>query len=65
MQFDAAEYSQTPHLLLSGRGANLFAESISMATVPTHTLVTAKQREDWEKQKSYSTGVMEDINSRW
>lgn len=56
---------QTPHLLLTGRGANLFAESISMATIPTDTLVTAKQREDWAKQKSYNTGVMEDINTRW
>uniref|UniRef100_H3BWC3 Isoaspartyl peptidase/L-asparaginase n=1 Tax=Tetraodon nigroviridis TaxID=99883 RepID=H3BWC3_TETNG len=60
-----AVMEKTPHLLLTSRGANLFAESIGMATVPTDTLVTAKEREAWEKHKSYNTGVKEDFNSQW
>ena len=52
-------------MLLTGKGANLFAESLGMATVSTDTLVTAKEREMWEKHKSYDTGVREDFNSKW
>lgn len=52
-------------MLLTSRGANLFAESIGMATVPTDTLVTANEREEWEKHRSYVTGVREDFNSKW
>lgn len=56
---------KTPHLMLTDRGANLFAESIGMGTVPTDSLVTEYERKEWEKHKNYVTGVMEDFNSQW
>lgn len=56
---------QTAHIMLTDTGANLFAESIGMSTVPTDSLVTEYEREEWEKHKSYVTGVMEDFNSQW
>ncbi|XP_029690819.1 isoaspartyl peptidase/L-asparaginase-like isoform X2 [Takifugu rubripes] len=59
-----AVMEKTPHLLLTSRGANLFAESIGMATVPTDTLVTANEREKWEEHRSYVAGVTEDFNSK-
>lgn len=51
--------------MLTSKGANQFAESIGMATVPTDTLVTEYERKEWEKHKNYVTGVMEDFNSQW
>ncbi|XP_008276967.1 isoaspartyl peptidase/L-asparaginase [Stegastes partitus] len=60
-----AVMEKTSHVMLTGRGANLFAESIGITTVPTDTLVTEYERKEWEKQKTYVTGVMEDFNSQW
>ncbi|KAJ4948212.1 hypothetical protein JOQ06_019749 [Pogonophryne albipinna] len=37
---------KTSHVILTGRGANLFAESIGMATVPTDELVTEYERKE-------------------
>ncbi|XP_047458097.1 isoaspartyl peptidase/L-asparaginase [Mugil cephalus] len=60
-----AVMEKTSHVLLTGKGANLFAESIGAATVPTETLVTEYERREWKKHKNYSTGVKEDFNSQW
>ncbi|XP_071336974.1 isoaspartyl peptidase/L-asparaginase [Trachinotus anak] len=60
-----AVMEKTAHIMLADRGANLFAESIGMATIPTETLVTECERKEWEKHKNYVTGVMEDFNSQW
>ena len=43
----------------------MFADSIGVATVPTESLVTDYERTEWDKQKNYATGVMEDFNSQW
>ena len=56
---------QTDHVMLTGRGANLFAESVGVQTVPTETLVTEYERKEWEKHKKYMTGVKELFNSQW
>lgn len=56
---------QTAHIMLTSTGANQFAESVGMVTVPTDTLVTEYERKEWEKHKNYVTGVMEDFNSQW
>lgn len=56
--------SQTAHIMLTSRGANQFAESVGMVTVPTDTLVTEYERKEWERHKNYVTGVMEDFNSQ-
>ncbi|KAM7385715.1 hypothetical protein PAMP_001777 [Pampus punctatissimus] len=60
-----AVMEKSPHIMLTSRGANLFAESIGMSTVPTDALVTEYERKEWEKHKNYVTGVMEDFNSQW
>lgn len=52
-------------MMLTSRGANLFAESIGMVTVPTDTLVTEHERKEWEKHKTYMKGVWEHFNSQW
>ncbi|XP_070697322.1 isoaspartyl peptidase/L-asparaginase [Pempheris klunzingeri] len=60
-----AVMEKTAHSMLTSRGANLFAESIGMATVPTDALVTEYERSEWTKHKTYAAGVMEDFNSQW
>uniref|UniRef100_A0A4W6EHX7 Isoaspartyl peptidase/L-asparaginase n=1 Tax=Lates calcarifer TaxID=8187 RepID=A0A4W6EHX7_LATCA len=60
-----AVMEKTAHIMLTGRGANMFAESIGIVTVPTETLVTEYEMKEWEKHKNYVTGVMEDFNSQW
>ncbi|XP_042358763.1 isoaspartyl peptidase/L-asparaginase [Plectropomus leopardus] len=60
-----AVMEKTSNVMLTSTGANLFAESIGMATVPTDTLVTDYERREWEKRKNYVTGVTEDFNAQW
>ncbi|CAJ1067492.1 isoaspartyl peptidase/L-asparaginase isoform X1 [Xyrichtys novacula] len=60
-----AVMEKTSHCMLTSTGANQFAESIGMVTVPSEAMVTAYERTEWEKHKNYVTGVMEDFNSQW
>lgn len=60
-----AVMEKTNHMILTSRGANLFAESIGVATVPTEKLVSEFERKEWEKHKNYITGVVEDFNAKW
>ncbi|XP_053731661.1 isoaspartyl peptidase/L-asparaginase [Synchiropus splendidus] len=60
-----AVMEKTDHIMLTDHGANLFAESIGIPTVSTDTLVTEYERREWEKQKTYVNGVVEDFNSQW
>jgi beta-aspartyl-peptidase (threonine type) len=50
--------SASPHVLLAGSGAELFAAEQGMELVDPHTLVTAAQRERWER--GYRDG--DDVN---
>lgn len=52
-------------MMLTSKGANLFAESIGVSTVPSETLVTEYEMKEWKKHKNYTTGVLEHINTRW
>ncbi|XP_037549675.1 isoaspartyl peptidase/L-asparaginase [Nematolebias whitei] len=60
-----AVMDKTSHVMLSGKGASLFAESIGVSTVPTDSLVTEYEKREWEKHKHYMTEVMEYFNSQW
>lgn len=60
-----AVMEKTDHTMLTSRGANLFAESINMLTVPTDTLVSEYERKQWEEHKTYVAGVKEDFNCQW
>ncbi|KAJ0005095.1 hypothetical protein NQD34_011309 [Periophthalmus magnuspinnatus] len=60
-----AVMEKTDHMMLTSRGANLFAESIGMATICTEELVSEFERKEWEKHKNYATGIKEDFNAKW
>ncbi|KAJ3610725.1 hypothetical protein NHX12_022816, partial [Muraenolepis orangiensis] len=60
-----AVMEKTDHVMLTGRGANLFAESIGIHTVPADTLVTEHEKREWEKHKKYNAGVKELFSSQW
>ncbi|XP_068613135.1 isoaspartyl peptidase/L-asparaginase-like [Brachionichthys hirsutus] len=60
-----AVMEKTDHVILTSRGANQFAESIGVSTVPTDSLVTEFERKEWEKCKTFVTGVKEEINTQW
>ncbi|XP_072247238.1 isoaspartyl peptidase/L-asparaginase [Leuresthes tenuis] len=60
-----AVMEKTSHAMLTGRGANLFAESIGVSTVSADSLVTEYERKEWELRKKYMTGVREDFNLKW
>ncbi|KAM9365634.1 isoaspartyl peptidase/L-asparaginase [Pholidichthys leucotaenia] len=60
-----AVMEKTPHVILTAEGANRFAQSIGISTVPSETLVTEYERREWEKHKTYLTGVMEEFNTKW
>lgn len=51
--------------MLTGEGANLFAQSIGVSAAPTESLVSEYEKREWEKHKHYVTGVMEEFNSQW
>uniref|UniRef100_A0A4W5LAW1 Isoaspartyl peptidase/L-asparaginase n=1 Tax=Hucho hucho TaxID=62062 RepID=A0A4W5LAW1_9TELE len=60
-----AVMEKTDHIMLTDRGANMFAESVGIPTVPTDALVTECERMEWEKAKNYGVGVKELFNSQW
>uniref|UniRef100_A0A3B5LUL4 Isoaspartyl peptidase/L-asparaginase n=1 Tax=Xiphophorus couchianus TaxID=32473 RepID=A0A3B5LUL4_9TELE len=53
-----AVMEKTSHVMLTGKGANQFAESIGINTFPTDKLVTEYEKKEWEKHKKYIAGVM-------
>ncbi|KAK3554020.1 hypothetical protein QTP70_019136 [Hemibagrus guttatus] len=59
-----AVMEKTEHIMLTGRGANLFAESIGVPSVPAHALVTEQERKEWQHYKKYAVGVKELFNSQ-
>ncbi|XP_005807681.1 isoaspartyl peptidase/L-asparaginase-like [Xiphophorus maculatus] len=60
-----AVMEKTSHIMLTGKGANQFAESIGINTVPTDKLVTEYEKKEWEKHKKYIAGVMQEFNTKW
>ncbi|XP_062852396.1 isoaspartyl peptidase/L-asparaginase [Trichomycterus rosablanca] len=60
-----AVMEKTHHVMLTGRGANLFAESIGTPTVPAEALVLEQEIQEWRRYKKYAVGVRELFNSHW
>ncbi|XP_076830447.1 isoaspartyl peptidase/L-asparaginase isoform X2 [Brachyhypopomus gauderio] len=60
-----AVMEKTNHVMLTGRGANLFAESIGVPTLPTQALVSEQERNQWEHYKHYDVAIKEYFNARW
>uniref|UniRef100_A0A665X751 Isoaspartyl peptidase/L-asparaginase n=1 Tax=Echeneis naucrates TaxID=173247 RepID=A0A665X751_ECHNA len=52
-----AVMEKTAHIMLTGRGANMFAKSIGFTTIPTESLLTEYERKEWEKNKNWVTGM--------
>uniref|UniRef100_A0A3B3X3U4 Isoaspartyl peptidase/L-asparaginase n=1 Tax=Poecilia mexicana TaxID=48701 RepID=A0A3B3X3U4_9TELE len=44
-----AVMEKTSHVMLTGKGANQFAESIGINAIPTDKLVTEYEKKEWEK----------------
>ena len=53
---------KTDHVMLIGRGANLFAQEMGVPAVTPEELVTPKVREEFQRFKKYSTVVGEVFN---
>lgn len=51
--------------MLTDTGANLFADSIGVPSVPAHVLVTEQERKEWEHYKKYDVGVKELFQKQW
>ncbi|XP_072534518.1 isoaspartyl peptidase/L-asparaginase [Salminus brasiliensis] len=60
-----AVMEKTDHIMLTGHGANLFAESIGVPILMPDALVTKEERKEWEHYKKYIVGVKELFNSQW
>uniref|UniRef100_A0A1A8HRU4 Isoaspartyl peptidase/L-asparaginase n=1 Tax=Nothobranchius kuhntae TaxID=321403 RepID=A0A1A8HRU4_NOTKU len=60
-----AVMEKTSHVMLTGRGGNLFAESIGVGSVPSDSLVSDHERTEWSKMNNYDTEVLKDFNSKW
>lgn len=56
-------FIQTDHVMLTDRGAGMFAERIG--TPVAHDLVTEPERKEWEHNKSYQAGVKTLFNTQW
>ncbi|XP_053315648.1 isoaspartyl peptidase/L-asparaginase-like [Spea bombifrons] len=55
--FARSVLEKTPHAMLTGEGANAFAEKMSIPTVPTKELVTEHAIKEWEQYQKYNQSV--------
>ncbi|KAM3932606.1 isoaspartyl peptidase/L-asparaginase-like [Leptodactylus fuscus] len=54
---------QTPHSMLTGNGANKFAEKMNIKRIPTKELVTENAVQEWEKYQKYKQSVTSLFNT--
>ncbi|XP_075454225.1 isoaspartyl peptidase/L-asparaginase-like [Ascaphus truei] len=54
---------KTPHTMLTGEGANRFAEKLGIARIPTKELVTEHAIQEWEKYHKYKQSVTNLFNT--
>ncbi|XP_053565047.1 isoaspartyl peptidase/L-asparaginase [Bombina bombina] len=55
--FARAVLEKTPHCMLTGAGANAFAEKLGINRVPTNELVTEHALREWEQYQKYKQSV--------
>ncbi|XP_069462290.1 isoaspartyl peptidase/L-asparaginase-like [Ambystoma mexicanum] len=55
--FARALLEKTPHIMLTGLGANQYAESLGIHQVPTEDLVTENAVAEWEQYHKYKQAV--------
>ncbi|XP_039594072.1 isoaspartyl peptidase/L-asparaginase isoform X2 [Polypterus senegalus] len=63
--FARSVMEKTEHVMLTGTGANQFADRQGFPRVDTNELISEKERHNWEHRKRYSEGVQEQFNSQW
>lgn len=56
-------FTQTDHVMLTDRGASMFAERIGIPVADD--LVTELERKDWEQSSSFPVGVEKFFNTQW
>ncbi|XP_056421777.1 isoaspartyl peptidase/L-asparaginase-like [Hyla sarda] len=54
---------QTPHVMLTGSGANKFAEKMNIKKVPAEELVTENAVKEWEQYQKYKQSVTSLFNT--
>lgn len=47
--FESLVHLQTKHMLLTDRGAHLFAQAMGIPETPAEKLITERSRERWKK----------------
>ncbi|KAJ1150552.1 hypothetical protein NDU88_003343, partial [Pleurodeles waltl] len=47
----------SPHIMLTGGGANLYADKLGFSQVPTDELVTDNARREWKQYQRYKQAV--------
>ncbi|KAM4041796.1 isoaspartyl peptidase/L-asparaginase-like [Anomaloglossus baeobatrachus] len=57
VKFARTVMEQTPHIMLTGIGANKFAEKIKIEKIPTKELVTENAVKEWEQYQKYKQSV--------
>ncbi|MBN3308882.1 isoaspartyl peptidase/L-asparaginase isoform X2 [Amia ocellicauda] len=63
--FARSVMEKTDHVMLTDRGANLFADGLGIPKLATETLVTENERKEWEHYQKYAQGVKELFNAQW
>uniref|UniRef100_A0A8C4T9J3 Isoaspartyl peptidase/L-asparaginase n=1 Tax=Erpetoichthys calabaricus TaxID=27687 RepID=A0A8C4T9J3_ERPCA len=63
--FARSVIEKTEHVMLTGTGADQFADCQGFPRVDTNELISEKERRNWEHRKRYGEGVQEQFNSQW
>ncbi|XP_075058672.1 isoaspartyl peptidase/L-asparaginase-like [Mixophyes fleayi] len=63
VMFARTVMEKTPHSMLTGAGANTFAERMNIDKVPTDELVTENATKEWEKYQLYKQSVTSLFNT--
>ncbi|XP_069829510.1 isoaspartyl peptidase/L-asparaginase-like isoform X1 [Dendropsophus ebraccatus] len=63
VMFARTVMEQTPHVMLTGTGANKFAEKIKFEKTPTRELVTENAVKEWEQYQKYKQSVTSLFNT--
>ncbi|XP_072264571.1 isoaspartyl peptidase/L-asparaginase-like [Pyxicephalus adspersus] len=63
VKFARTVMEKTPHVMLTGAGANKFAETMNIKQVPREELVTELALKEWEQYQKYQQSVTSLFNS--
>ncbi|XP_067421617.1 isoaspartyl peptidase/L-asparaginase-like [Emydura macquarii macquarii] len=63
--FACSVLEKTPHVMLTGTGANQFAEKLGIPRVPVEELVTVHAKAEWEQYRKYKQTVKSLFNTEF